>query len=150
MDAIFLNTETNARVLYDKGFVKTIAEIMSASLDNNKLCLDSSIIIGSVEKCLTTEHDFTSLYADLKYFDLILNVLEKHMHDAIICENMTRVLSSFLANSEDQSEALKEEFIDADGITAITSVLSKHYMQRNIAMCCVSVLKEMKGKPAKL
>ena len=149
---LFFYIETNAKILYDKGFVKVVAEIMDSNLDNVELCMDSSLIIGSVEKCLTTEHNFTPLYADLKGFDLILSALRNHTHNAIICENMTRVLSSLFANSEGQSEMRKKDFIDADGINTINSVLDRHCEKRNIVIHCVSVLKEissMKGKGKK-
>lgn len=111
-------------MLFDCGFIRILADLALANIDDYELCQSSSFILSSVRKSLELFPQLSNFFSEIKGFELISKLLIVHRSNEEICSNTIFVLVGFLLNSKEfkiPKEALKT-FFESGALTVISSL----------------------------
>lgn len=144
---LFEIIEASTYILFEKGFMKSIADITLANIDDQTLCQDSSTLIYNVFLSNIFIFENYLIPPEIMNFKLPLSLLKEHNLNDMICFNMIHVLNTILPNSKILN--ISEDdlgFFYNSGIFEIISSILKRSTNENLLGLCAGLLNlSMKG-----
>ena len=128
----------SARILFDKGFVKTIADTTFENIEDRGFCRGASALLRSIQESLKIVFENIGFFTDIREFKLILELLRKHNSDDIICSNVIHVLNIFLINFKFMKilEDTLKLFLRSGIFGIIRSIMERSKNEQVTILCC--------------
>ena len=119
--------EDSARILFDKGFVKTIADTTLENIEDRGFCRGASALLCTIREQLKIIPEFKEFFTGVREFELILELLRKYKSDDTICSNVIFVLFRFLRYSKFMKipEATLRSFFQSGIFDIIRSIVKR-------------------------
>lgn len=132
---------SSAHTFVYKKYIKIIADITFANIEDPDLCKSSSTIILSVLKSVWHKNDFTNFFHDIREFELIIALLTTHIFVEKICSNVLWTLNRLLEHSKFMKipEVTLKKFYESGIIEMVVSIM-KNARDEDLIIACNNML----------
>lgn len=120
-------TGTSAYILLNNDFMKSIADITLANINDQTFCRDSSTLIYGVFKSGLFTFNYHSMFSGITNFKLIYELLTTHSSNDIICSNMLYVLGRIIFSTKvlEIPESELKSFFKSGVFETIRSIMER-------------------------
>lgn len=134
-------------MVFNKGFMKIVAKITTANMDDCELCRNTSSIIWTVYASLVYIFNALKLFNDIGNLDLVIGLLQKYHSDEKICSNVLSILGKFIRNAKYMN--VPDEYMESlfgTGILEVTGSAMKETSNESLLELCDTIFSNIRDK----